>query len=433
MTQAASTAARLPTVPSASGITRILGATVIDGTGAEPLEAGEVEVTDGQITYVGPERPQGVHGATVVAANGGYLMPGFIDVHIHAAMPNDATPAEIALWFPEEEAFATAATLRLTLDAGVTTARDLAALTPGYRNSIAVGAIDGPRLHLAISMLSPTGGHADPLAPNGSLPVYAQRATTPGWAVVDTDEDVLTTIRRLDRIGADVIKVCTTGGLSSRFDSPSELGVSQQQVAVIVAEMKRRRHQPVTAHAQSVDGIAAAVRGGAASIEHGYGLTDELIGEMRQHGTALVPTLTVLNRKVAVEDSEAAARRQARREQALTSVRHAFEAEIPIALGTDAGLVRHGRNLAELGYLVDAGLTPLQAIHSGTLVGAELLGLDKYIGSIEVGKLADLVLTTVNPLDDIRRMADADAVRWICQSGRVVKDLDGIGGEKRGH
>jgi imidazolonepropionase-like amidohydrolase len=424
------TGARLPRTPIGTGRTRIVGATLVDGTLAPPVPDAEVEVVDGTITYAGPRRSaaagDGDRDITVVDATGHHLMPGFLDLHIHACMPNDAGPDTIKEWFPEEEAFSTARSLRQTLDAGITTARDLSGLTPGFRNAIAAGHIDGPRLHLAISLLSPTGGHGDPTAPNGALPVYAQRATTPGWRIVDTEDEVLRTVRRLDRIGADVIKVCTSGGLSSNGDDPTELGVPEEHVALIVAEMQRRRRQPVTAHAQSAQGIREAVRGGAASIEHGYGITDDLIEEMLERGTVLVPTLSVLNRipEPGRAPQEKIDRKLWWRDVGMRNIARAVEAGVPVATGTDAGIVPHGTNLSELGYLVDVGLSPLQAVHAGTLVSARTAGLDGHVGSVAAGKLADLVLTRVDPLTEIHALADATAVRAVWQSGRVVKDLD---------
>lgn len=422
--------ARLPRTPVAAGRTRIVGATLLDGTLAPPLRDAEVEVVDGRIGYVGPRRVTAPDdpGTGVVDATGFHLMPGFFDLHIHACMPNDVGPDTIKEWFPEEEAFSTARSLRQTLDAGVTTARDLSGLTPGFRNAVAAGHIDGPRLHLAVALLSPTGGHGDPRSPNGALPVYAQRATTPGWRIVDTADDVLRAVRTLDRIGADVIKVCTSGGLSTTGDDPTELGVPEEHVALIVADMQRRRRQPVTAHAQSEQGIREAVRGGAASIEHGYGLTDDLIEEMLERGTVLVPTLSVLNRipEAGRASQEKIDRKLWWRDVGMRNVARAVQAGVVIATGTDAGIVPHGTNLTELGYLVDVGMTPLQAIHAGTLVSARTTGLDDHVGSVETGKVADLVLTRLDPQVDIRALGEADNVRAVWQSGRLMKDLDRI-------
>lgn len=421
--------ARLPATPLAEGCTRIVGATLLDGTGAGPVPDAEVEVVDGRITYAGPRRPGAAGtGVRVVDAAGGHLMPGFIDLHVHLAMPNDVTPETKQWWFPEEEAFAVADTLRETLEAGVTTARDLSGLTPGFRNAVARGQIVGPRTHLSVSLLSPTGGHADPVAPNGAVPVYARMETTPSFHVVDTADEVLRTVRRLDRIGADVIKVCTTGGLTSVHDHPSELGMPQEHVALIVAEMRRRRHQPVAAHAQSAQGIREAVLGGAATVEHGYGLTDELVELMLARGTVLVPTLSTLNRVLDPARSTPAqlAHRAQLQRDGMAALGRALAAGLTVGLGTDAGIHRQGRNLTELGHLVDAGMTPVQAVRAGTLVGAQVLGLADDLGSVAPGKLADLVLTDVDPLTHVHDLADPARVRAVWQGGRAVKDLDAV-------
>lgn len=416
----------LPLTPTASATTRIVGATVLDGTLREPMNDGEVELCDGVLTYVGPRRVHGSAGATIIDARGGFLMPGFIDLHVHLAMSHDATPDEQRLWFPEEEAFATAATMRATIDAGVTSARDLSGLTPGYRRAIAQGRAIGPRMHLAIALLSPTGGHGDPVHQNGSVPLYAERATTPGWRVVDTDDEVVRTVRTLVRTGADVIKVCTTGGMSSPTYGAGEPGIPEAHVRLIVDELARRQQQPVTAHAQGDAGVAAAVAGGASSVEHGYDASDETVAMMARQGTALVPTLSTLLREPdpAVVGAERAALKREWQARGLASTRRAIEAGVTIAMGTDAGIHAQGRNLAELGHLVDAGLSPLEAIQSGTATAARLMRLGDRIGTLAPGMMADLVVTDRDPLMHIHALEDPSTVRAVIQGGRVVKDLD---------
>lgn len=418
--------ARLPLTPVAEGVLRLVGATLVDGTGALPLEDSEVEIRDGVIAYAGPRRADpGLEGRTV-DVSGAFLLPGFVDVHVHLAMVPVA-PEAARERFPEEDVLEIAGLLRRTLDAGVTTARDLDGLSPGYREAVARGAVDGPRLHLAIAMLSPTGGHADPRHRNGSLPAWAVRPGMPAPGLVDTDEDVIRMIRTLVRTGADVIKVATSGGLGSPNDDARDVGITQKQVALIAELLAERGGRPITAHALSDDAARAAVLGGATSIEHGYDLSDETIALMLERGTTLVPTLSILVRAFdpATTTAERLRQRELLRERGLDSVRRAVAAGIPLALGTDAGVHPHGRNLAELAQLVAVGLTPLEALSAGTLGGARLLGLDAQLGSVEPGKLADLVLTDADPLADVAALGDPSAVRAVLQSGRVVKDLDG--------
>lgn len=289
--------------------------------------------------------------------------------------------------------------------------------------AIAEGTILGPRLHLAVGIISPTGGHADSCMPNGhsaSLGPDTRR-------LVDSDDELRTTVRTLIRAEADVIKVCTTGGVSSPSDTPDDLGVPERHVRIIKEETARRANQPVAAHAQGSEGILEAIRGGIDSVEHGYGIDDEGIARMVQKGTYLVPTLSsalrvpdpakvpgYLYEKNVVWSAIARER-----------VAEAIKAGVKVALGTDAGVCPHGENLKELGFMVELGLTPLEAITAGTRNASELLRLDAHLGTIEAGKLADLVITDVNPLEDIALLADPANVSVIIQGGRAVKDLKG--------
>jgi imidazolonepropionase-like amidohydrolase len=417
--------ALLPLTPVGERPQRILRATLVYGDQRSPLSDAEVEVRGGRIVYAGPRRAAAISDADVIDAHGGFLMPGFVDAHVHLVMSDHEPDERQRTWFPEEGVIVALENLRNTLDAGVTTARDLSGLTPGYRARIATGQALGPRLHLAIAMLSPTGGHADPVLANGSLPHYAVTASTPGWALVDTPDEVVKTVRRLVRTGSDVIKVCTSGGVGSPHDSPSDVGIPLEHIELIVAEMRSRNEQPVAAHAQNDAGVRAAVLGGAGSVEHGYDLSDDTIDLLLTHGVTLVPTLSTLLRKSPPTEADAARlARKERQAKGLESIKRAIGAGVTVALGTDAGIHRHGNNLVELGHLVDAGLTPLQAIHAGTLAGARLLRLDHEIGDIREGLLADLVLTDVDPLAHIHELGEPGSIRLVMQGGRVVKDLD---------
>ena len=418
--------ARLPHTPQAEGVLRLVGATLVDGTGRPPLPDAEVELRDGVVAYVGPHRPDGVAVPTV-DLSGRFLLPGFVDAHVHLSMV-PAAPEEQRGRFPEEHVLEVAEVLRTTLHAGVTTARDLDGLTPGYRQAIARGTVIGPRLHLAVAMLSPTGGHADPVRPNGSLPAWAVRPGMPESGVVDTDEDVVRTVRRLLRTGADVVKVSTSGGVGSPTDDPDDVGVTEEQVRLVGRLVAERGGRPITAHALTDAAVRAAVLGGAASIEHGYDLDDDTIALMMDRGTVLVPTLSTLLRVLdpATTAPERLRERTLLQERGLDSVRRAVAAGVVVALGTDAGVHPHGQNLAELGRLVQAGLTPLAAVSAGTLGGARLLGLEDRLGSVELGKLGDLVVASRDPLTDVGALADARTVRAVLQAGRVVKDLDGL-------
>src|SRR6185312_2965890 len=212
--------ARLPAVPASTDSYRLLGATLIDGTGAPALSNSEVAVVNGRIAYAGPRRPgwPAPEGMAAVELPGRTILPGFIDTHVHLAASVETNPAQMLARFPSEHTFEAASNMRRTLKAGVTTARDLAGLDAGYRNAVAAGSILGPRLHLAVAALSPTGGHSDFHLPNGAktgLGMFLDFNP-----IIDTDDDVRLAVRLLVRSGADVIKVCPTGGVSSPSDSP---------------------------------------------------------------------------------------------------------------------------------------------------------------------------------------------------------------------
>ena len=420
--------ARLPLTPAGTGSTRIIGARLIDGSGAEPVPNAEIRIEGDRIAWAGAAdlAPAADPDAVVVDVEGATILPGFFDTHVHLGMSIEDNPQRLAAQFPSETVLNAAATVRRTLIAGVTTARDLAGLDAGFRTAIANGTILGPRLHLAIMALSPTGGHTDFHLPNGTS-VYPGGGEPEIDSIVDTDDDVRRTVRRLVRSGADVIKVCTTGGVSSPADTPHDLGVPERHVRLIVEETARRQSQPVAAHAQGAEGIKEAIRGGVASVEHGYEIDQEGIDLMLERGTYLVPTLSSALRvpDPAVVPDYLYAKKVRWSAIAREHVAKAIEAGVKVALGTDSGVCPHGQNLIELGHMVDLGLSPMGAIQAGTINAARLLRLDEHLGTIEAGKLADLVITKTDPLRDIHALGDPDTIDAVIQGGRVVKDDDG--------
>ncbi|WP_181274792.1 metal-dependent hydrolase family protein [Brevibacterium oceani] len=411
--------AQLPsTIPGADHLL-LRGATLIDGTGKAPITDAEVEVRDGRVTYAGPARETAPADATLVALEGRTILPGFIDAHVHLGMSIEDQPADAAR-FESERTFRSALNARKTLMAGVTTARDLGGIDRGYRDAIAAGLIQGPRTHLALAPLSPTGGHTDFTMPNGrAVPMHM-----PVNPIIDTDDDVRRTIRLLIRGAADVIKVCTTGGVSSPSDTPDDIGVPEEHVRLIVAETAKRAGQPVAAHAQGAEGIKAAIRGGVRSVEHGYGIDDEGIELMLEHGTFLVPTLSSALR---VPDPAAVPGYLYEKKVKWSAIARervaaALAAGVKVALGTDSGVCPHGENLREPVHAVELGLSPMQAIVAGTKNAAELLRLDSDLGTLEEGKLADLIIIDFDPLEDITPQATPDNVKAVVQGGAVVKD-----------
>ncbi|SMY03199.1 metal-dependent hydrolase family protein [Brevibacterium antiquum] len=418
--------ARIPQVPQTDNTTiRLIGARLIDGSGAGPIEDAEIVISGDRISYAGARRTTNDDSETVVDLRGKTVMPGFIDAHVHFGLNIEADVAALHAQQDTERVLDTARVINKTLMAGVTTVRDLAGTDSGYRDAIAAGTILGPRMHLAIMALSPTGGHTDYQLPNGAMALSRLRGFDP---IIDTDDDVRIRVRELVRAGADAIKVCTTGGVSSPSDTPDDIGVPEHHVRLIVEEMNKRQGQPVAAHAQGTDGILQALRGGVSSIEHGYAIDAEGLQLAIDQGAFLVPTLSSALRLPSPDDVPDYLYQKKIKWSAIARehITEALKTDVKVAMGTDSGICPHGRNLTELGHLVELGYTPLKAITAGTKNAATLLRLDKDLGTVEAGKLADLVITDFNPLDDITTLADPDNVPCVIQGGRAVKDRTGI-------
>lgn len=412
------------------------GVRLVDGTGGPPVESATVVVEDGRFTYAGPEstRPAGARpersgpersgaapgGATVIDCGGRTLLPGFFDCHLHFLMDSNADfTGRLLTNRPTVTVFERAKRMRETLHAGITTARDLGGIDAGYRDAVAMGLIEGPRLHVALRLMSHTGGHADFSLPSGFDP---SALLDPFSELADDPGEVRLATRRLLRDGADVIKVCATGGVNSPSDQPEDEGLTVEEIATVVDETRRHRGRPVAAHAQGTVGIKNALRGGVTSIEHGYLIDDEGIDLMLEKGAFLVPTLSTF--EVGRDRFTAAAFEKKTRlaEAAADRLSEAVRRGVKVALGTDAGAVPHAQNLRELGHMVaKMGLSPLEAIRAGTLHAAQLMGLDESLGTVEVGKIADVVVCDGDPVTDIDLLGRPENVVLVMQDGRIVK------------
>lgn len=410
------------TQPTPGQPLRITGARVVDGTGAAPT-TDAVLTTDaaGIITYVGPAAgaPAPAPDEHVVALDGRTLLPGFLDTHVHFGYASVGRLADELAVRPSVAVLESARRMREALHAGVTTARDLGGLDAGFREAVERGLIEGPRMRVAVRILSHTGGHGDFRLPTG---VDLGRLT--GLSeIADTVDEARAATRKVLHEGADVIKLCATGGVSSPSDQPDDEGLTQEEIAAVVDEARRHGGRPVAAHAQGTAGVLSAVRGGVTSIEHGYAVDERCIDEMLDRGTYLVPTLSTAMRIPARGSVPDYLYEKKVRWSALARERIALAIErgVTIALGTDSGVCPHGRNLEELGHLTDLGLSPVQALQAGTRNAAELLGLADVLGTLEPGKHADLVVCAGDPLTDISCLADPTNVLLVAQNGRIVK------------
>jgi imidazolonepropionase-like amidohydrolase len=404
-------------------------ATVIEGTGAGPIQSGALLTDrDGRIAWVGPEAdlPRLESGTTTVDLGGGTLLPGFIDCHVHVTIPSTGSVDFLhdATLPRTYRTFLALQPLRATLHAGVTTARDLGGADLGVKMAVEEGLIEGPRLIIAISLMGITGGHGDSTYASG-FDITGEVDALGIPAVADGVDGCRLMTRRLLRAGADVIKIASTGGVWSPRDQPEHGGLTEEETRVVVEEARRHGGKKVATHAQGREGIAAAVRAGVASVEHGYQLDVETAERMKAEGIYLVPTLSTATREP--DETRAPAYAYEKKMKWIRIAREclppAIATGVKVAMGTDAGIAAHGRNLEELERMVEFGLTPMEAIVAGTSNAADLLGLAGEVGALKPGLRADLVVSNGDPLRDLTALSDPDNVVMVVKDGCVVKDL----------
>ncbi|HEX2883958.1 MAG TPA: amidohydrolase family protein [Candidatus Limnocylindria bacterium] len=389
--------------------TLFAGATVVDGTGADPAEA-DIVVEDGRIAEIG----RGLDGDERVDLSGKAVLPGLFDCHTHVfvstidEMVNVQTPFSYRF-------FQAAQNLLATLRIGITTVRDAGGADLGIKQAVDDGLIPGPRMQISLSMISQTGGHGDSwTASGGRLDFFPRHPGVPE-TIVDGPDEMRRKVRELIRMGADVIKVAVSGGVLSPRDKPTHAHFRLEELQVLVEEASAAGIW-VMAHAQATPGIKNAIKAGIRSIDHGIYLDDEAIEMMLARGTWLVPTLIAPRGVLDAADAGAAIPEQsvAKARDVVDIHRAAFakavEAGVKVAMGTDSGVTPHGQNLRELELMVEGGMTPMQAIVATTRSAAELMGLEAELGTLEPGKRADLVVLGGDPLDVTDLAARVEAV-----------------------
>ena len=398
---------------------------LINGTGAAPVSNVVILIRGERIVEVGPtvRIPQG---ADVVDLSQYTVLPGFIDAHVHltgSVLGEPGWDNESVRESAADAALRGAKHAQQTLMAGFTTVRNVGGRgfsDVALRDAINRGDVPGPRMQVAGHSLGITGGHCDRNGFNPELEVFGGIET--GQA--DGPEAIRRSIRHQVKFGADVIKICATGGVLSEGDSVGVQQYSAEELAAVVetAHMLERR---VAAHAHGNAGIKAAVRAGVHSIDHGSILDDEAVRLMVEHGTYLVPTLMAGEAVERMANSGSLRGERADKALAIAprmreSIRLAARGGVRIALGTDAGVMAHGTNGHEFTLLVQwGGLTPMQAIVAGTSAAADLLGWGERVGTVAPGRLADLVAVRRDPLADI---AVLESVDWVMKGGVVVKN-----------
>lgn len=400
---------------------------VIDGTG-KVIEDAVIAIKGDRIAAIGPASDFiGIDAKEVIDAQGGYILPGLIDTHVHMMM--EIKDVRESLITPFSMRFYEALTyMKRTLDAGITTVRDAGYADLGVKQAIENGLISGPRMQISVNPLTITGGHGDNWMVSD---MDLTNKAYPGFpsGICDGPEQVRQKVREMLRAGADIIKVHATGGVMSPTDHPEFTQFSMEELQIIVEEAAYRKGRKVMAHAQGAEGVKQAVRAGIHSIEHGIFLDDEAIELMLKHGTYLVPTLlapvSVVEASEANESMPAYAVDKAKEVMEIhqQSVARAYKAGVKIAMGTDAGVMAHGTNLRELALMCDIGMSPMEAILASTKIAAECLGWEDRIGTIAEGKLADLVIVQENPLENIASLADTNNIKTVMQGGKLKKQL----------
>ena len=399
------------------------GGRLIDGTGAGPVTGATIVVRNQRVeavtTRAGSDWPSE---AEVIDVSGMTILPGLIDCHDHLAMHGYDLARRWGIDEPQStRALRTAKVLRETLAAGYTAVRDAAGLDTGFKRAIDEGLITGPRLVVSLCIVSPIGGIGDRVSPSGFSCCVPNDPLLPE-SVVRSLADVRPVVRRIVRAGADVIKCATTGGASSRSGHGPHDGAFNLDEMQALTDEAHALDRRVMCHALGGRGLRIAIEAGVDSIEHGCYLDEEpeLLDMMAQRGIFFVPTFAVYeyHRKSALPHVRERAHHL--QEHHAESLRRALAAGVKIAAGTDAGGHGHPSNAMEIECLVKAGLTPLLALRAATGWAAECLGLERDIGTVEKGKLADLIVVAGDPFSDVTVLQNPERIALVLKGGEIA-------------
>ncbi len=397
--------------------------TLIDGISNEPIKNMTIVVEKNKIIAVTNGFSTAGTGDKSIDLKTKTVTPGWIDMHVH--LEQETKKGNLADRFtlnPTDVAFESIKYANVTLLAGFTTVRDLggSGVNISLHNAISKGLVIGPRIYTAGKAIGTTGGHADPT--NG----YRKDLMGdpgPKEGVINGVEDAYQAVRQRYKEGSDLIKITATGGVLSQAKDGANAQFTEEEIKAIVAVAKDYGFK-VAAHAHGPEGMKRAIRAGVNSIEHGTFMDDEGIQLMKQYGTWLVPTIiagksTADSAKIPGYYSEIVTPKALTTGlQIQATFAKAYKAGVKIAFGTDAGVFPHGKNWIEFGYMIEAGMPAMEAIKAATINAAELLGEKNRLGSIEVGKLADIIAIDGDPLKDARVF---EKVVFVMKDGVVYK------------
>lgn len=397
---------------------------LIDGLSAIAQQEVTIIVDGNKIIEVQKGYQTPPSGVAVIDLKKNTVMPGLIDSHVHITSETSKNRYTEGFTLNTEDfAFRSVGYAERTLLAGFTTVRDLGgSIALGLRNAINGGYIKGPRIIAAGKIISTTGGHGDPT--NGyNHELMGDPDAKDG--VINSPDEARKAVRQHYKEGVDVIKITATGGVLSNAKDGAGAQFTEDEIKAIVSTAKDYGFK-VAAHAHGAEGMKRAIRAGVTSIEHGTFMDDEVIRLMKQYGTYYVPTITAGKSTadsakipgyypplVVPKALETGPKIQA-------TFAKAYKAGVKIAFGTDAGVYAHGKNYKEFEYMVEAGMPPMESIKAATVSAADLLGVSDKVGSIEKGKLADIIAVDGDPLQDIKVMGK---VQFVMKEGKVYKSV----------
>ena len=397
-------------------LTILYNCTLIDGTGRDPIADALIAISDGKIYYVGSASGWGEadRESIKVDLHGQYVLPGLIDAHVHLSGSGEK---DSQFYAPTGQmALKILSNAQKNLAAGITTVRDLGGwseLEFDVRRSIQRGEFAGPRMCLAGRFISITEAGAD---------YYAGM-----YRVADGVDEVIKAVREQVKHGADVIKMGVTGAVLVESGVPGTTHFNFDEMQALVAEAKKFG-KPVAMHAHGIDGISKAIEAGVNTLEHGTYLYQDpnVIQQMVERGVFLVPTLKVGWDVILAEHSMIPLwimdKSKASQDDAHRSLKMAYEAGVQIAMGSDVGtpLNVHGENALEVYWMEQAGLSKMDAIVAATGNAAKALHWDSWMGMLETGKVADLIVHAKNPIEDLRALADKASLQFVMKDGIIV-------------